>query len=250
MSDNLDKLLFDIGEEAGARVDFDGMYASLLAENAKAKAKRARSIKYMGMAAACVIVLGAAAMLPGGLAMDKAESQAAPAEYAMEFEEAAPVAEAPAAEPAPLAEEGVLTDGAILEAAAGSGCDARTEEVEDTPAEEAVTEEAAEETIQEEAVEEAAPPAGDDACALSADTGVFEIGIPKEGFEEFLREKYYGIIVIPFEKSGIPEGSADISVTLCENTAVWNTGSGVYYVEIKAVSSAEEFAEILRSVCQ
>ncbi|MBR4018523.1 MAG: hypothetical protein IKK12_03110, partial [Clostridia bacterium] len=79
---------------------------------------------------------------------------------------------------------------------------------------------------------------------------VFEIGIPKEGFEEYLKDKYYGIIVIPFEKSGIPEGSADISVSLCENTAVWNTGNGVYYVEIKAISSAEEFAQILREACQ
>ena len=233
MTDNMDRLLFDIGEEANARVDFDGMQAFLLAQQAKQRAAKVRRIRYMGMAAACVIVLGAAAMMPGGLTMDKAESEAAPAEYAMEYEEAAPVAEAPAAEDASRAEESVVTDGGILEAAVGSGCDSCAEDVEEAPAEEAVAEEAS-----------------GDACLLTADTGVFEIGIPKEGFEEYLKDNYYGIIVIPFEKSGIPEGSADISVSLCENTAVWNTGNGVYYVEIKAISSAEEFAQILREACQ
>ena len=248
MTDNMDKLLFDIGEEANARVDFDGMQAFLLAQQAKQRAAKLRRIRYMGMAAACVIVLGAAAMMPGGLTMDKAESEAAPAEYAMDFEEAAPVAEAPAAEAAPRAEEGVVTDGGILEAAVGSGCDSCAEDVEEAPAEEAVAEEAVEETVAEETAP--AEEANGDACLLTADTGVFEIGIPKEGFEEYLKDKYYGIIVIPFEKSGIPEGSADISVSLCENTAVWNTGNGVYYVEIKAISSAEEFAQILREACQ
>ena len=246
MTDNLDRLLFDIGEEANARADFEGMYASLLAEKARQQAVRNRRIRYMGMAAACVMVLGIASMMPGGLKMGKAESEAAPMEYAMEFEEAAPVAEAPAA--ATTAEEGRMADGAILENAVANACDSCT-------VEEAVAEEApVEETIaEEEAVEEAAPAAGvsgADACLINADTGVFEIGIPKEGFEEYLKDNYYGIIVIPFEKSGIPEGSADISVTLCENTAVWNTGNGVYYVEIQAVGSAAEFADILRSACQ
>ena len=244
MTDNLDKLLFDIGEEANARVDFDGMQAVLLAEQAKQRAAKTRRTRYMGMAAACVIVLGAAAMMPNGLNMKKAEAEAAPApmEYAVVTEEA-PAAEAPAAE------ESRMADGAILENAVANACDSCAEE----QVEEAVAEEApAEETIAEEEVEEAAPVAGagGDACLVNADTGVFEIGIPKEGFEEYLKDNYYGIIVIPFEKSGIPEGHADISVTLCENTAVWNTGNGVYYVEIKAISSAEEFAQILRTACQ
>lgn len=245
MTDNLDRLLFDIGEEAGARADFDGMYASLLAEKAKRQAAKNRRIRYMGMAAACVIVLGIASMMPGGLKMGRAESEAAPMEYAVAGD--VPAAEAPAAEapvpaPAAIAEEGMLPDGAMLQAAAENACDARTAEEsapEEAPAEEAIAE--AEETV---------TAAGGDACALSADTGVFDIGIPKDGFEEYLKDNYYGIIVIPFEKSGIPEGHADISVTLCENTAVWNTGSGVWYVEIKAVGSAAEFADILRSACR
>ena len=246
MTDNLDRLLFDIGEEANARADFEGMYASLLAEKARQQAVRNRRIRYMGMAAACVMVLGIASMMPGGLNKPAAEAAPAPMEYAVETEEAAPAAEAPAA--APTAEEGRMADGAILENAVENACDSCT--VEEAVAEEAPVEEA---IAEEEAVEEAAPAggvSGADACLLSADTGVFEIGIPKEGFEEYLKETYYGIIVIPFEKSGIPEGSADISVTLCENTAVWNTGNGVYYVEIKAIGSAEEFASILRSACR
>lgn len=248
MTDNLDKLLFDMGEEANAQVGFEGMYASLLAESAKSKAKRSRNIKYMGMAAACVIVLGVAAMMPGGL--NKAEAEAAPMEYAMVTEEA-PAEAAPAAEEGYAVEERAeLPEADALDAAAAYGCDALSidNEYEESFLNEAVEEE----TVAEEAVEEApaAGVSGADACLTNADTGVFEIGIPKEGFEEYLKEKYYGIIVIPFERSGIPEGHADISVTLCENTAVWNTGSGVYYIEIKAVGSAEEFAEILREACQ
>ena len=241
MSDNLDKLLYDIGEEANARVDFEAMYSALEQQEKKRRAAKSRNIRYMGMAAACVVILGAAAMLPGGL--NKAEAEAAPMEYAIETEEAAPAAEAPAAE-----ERIVDIDPGALDVAVANGCDSCT--VEEAVAEEAPVEEA---IAEEEAVEEAAPAAGvsgADACLVNADTGVFEIGIPKEGFEEYLKDKYYGIIVIPFERSGIPEGSADISVSLCENTAVWNTGSGVYYVEIKAISSAEEFANILREACQ
>ena len=243
MTDNLDRLLFDIGEEANARADFEGMYASLLAEKARQQAVRNRRIRYMGMAAACVMVLGIASMMPGGLNKPAAEAAPAPMEYAVETEEAAPAAEAPAAE-----ERIVDINPSALDVAVANGCDSCT-------VEEAVAEEApVEETIaEEEAVEEAAPAggaSGADACLINADTGVFEIGLPKEGFEEYLKDNYYGIIVIPFEKSGIPEGSADISVTLCENTAVWNTGSGVYYVEIQAVGSAEEFADILRTACQ
>lgn len=241
MTDNMDKLLFDIGEEANARVDFEGMQASLLAQNARQRAARTRRIRYMGMAAACVVVLGIASMLPGGLRMGKAKSQAAPMEYA-------DVTQGAAAAEAPAAEEGRMADGAILENAVANACDSCAEEAvaEEAPAEEA----AAEEEIEEAAPEAAAGVSGGDACLTDADTGVFEIGIPKEGFEEYLKENYYGIIVIPFEKSGIQEGHAEISVTLCENTAVWNTGSGVYYVEIKSVGSAEEFAYILRSACQ
>ena len=245
MTDNMDKLLFDIGEEANQRVDFEGMQAALLAQQAKQRAAKTRRIRYMGMAAACVVVLGVASMLPGGLNKPAAEAEAAPApaEYAVETEEAAPAAEAPAAE-----ERIVDINPGALDVAVANGCDSCT--VEEAVAEEAPVEEA---IAEEEAVEEAAPAggaSGADACLVNADTGVFEIGIPKEGFEEYLKDNYYGIIVIPFEKSGIPEGSADISVTLCENTAVWNTGSGVYYVEIQAVGSAEEFADILRTACQ
>ena len=243
MTDNMDKLLFDIGEEANQRVDFEGMQAALLAQQAKQRAAKTRRIRYMGMAAACVVVLGVASMLPGGLNKPAAEAAPAPAEYAVETEEAAPAAEAPAAE-----ERIVDIDPGALDVAVANGCDSCT--VEEAVAEEAPVEEA---IAEEEAVEEAAPAggvSGADACLVNADTGVFEIGIPKEGFEEYLKDNYYGIIVIPFEKSGIPEGSADISVTLCENTAVWNTGNGVYYVEIQAVGSAEEFADILRTACQ
>ena len=243
MTDNLDRLLFDIGEEANARADFEGMYASLLAEKARQQAVRNRRIRYMGMAAACVMVLGIASMMPGGLNKPAAEAAPAPMEYAVETEEAAPAAEAPAAE-----ERIVDINPSALDVAVANGCDSCT--VEEAVAEEAPVEEA---IAEEEAVEEAAPAggvSGADACLVNADTGVFEIGIPKEGFEEYLKDNYYGIIVIPFEKSGIPEGSADISVTLCENTAVWNTGNGVYYVEIKAIGSAEEFASILRSACR
>jgi len=195
------------------------------------------------MAAACVVVLGVASMLPGGLNKPAAEAAPAPMEYTVETEEAAPAAEAPAAE-----ERIVDINPGALDVAVANGCDSCT--VEEAVAEEAPVEEA---IAEEEAVEEAAPAAGvsgADACLVNADTGVFEIGLPKEGFEEYLKDNYYGIIVIPFEKSGIPEGSADISVTLCENTAVWNTGNGVYYVEIQAVGSAEEFADILRTACQ
>ncbi|MBR2328960.1 MAG: hypothetical protein IKA58_03650, partial [Clostridia bacterium] len=234
---------FDIGEEANQRVDFEGMQADLLAQQAKQRAAKTRRIRYMGMAAACVIVLGVASMLPGGLNKPAAEAAPAPMEYAVETEEAAPAAEAPAAE-----ERIVDINPGALDVAVANGCDSCT--VEEAVAEEAPVEEA---IAEEEAAEEAAPAggaSGADACLVNADTGVFEIGIPKEGFEEYLKDNYYGIIVIPFEKSGIPEGSADISVTLCENTAVWNTGSGVYYVEIQAVGSAEEFADILRTACQ
>ena len=250
MTDNMDKLLFDIGEEANQRVDFEGMQAALLTQQAKQRAAKTRRIRYMGMAAACVVVLGIASMLPGGLKMGKPKSEAAPMEYADVTEEA-PVAEA-AAEAAPAAEEGRMADGAILENAVANACDSCAQEeavAEEAPAEEGLIEEAPE----KQEAEEAAPAAGvsgADACLINADTGVFEIGLPKEGFEEYLKDNYYGIIVIPFEKSGIPEGSADISVTLCENTAVWNTGNGVYYVEIQAVGSAAEFADILRSACQ
>lgn len=238
MTDNMDRLLFDIGEEANAQVDFDGMYASLLAQKTNKRAAANRRMRYMGMAAACVILLGIASVLPGGLKLAKTES------------EAAPTAEAPAA-PAPMAEEGRMADGAILENAVANVCDScAEEEFEEAVAEEAPAEEA---VAEETAAEESAPAAGvggGDACLINADTGMFEIGIPKEGFEQYLKDNYYGIIVIPFERSGIPEGSADISVTLCENTAVWNTGNGVYYVEIQAVGSAEEFADILRTACQ
>ena len=243
MTDNMDKLLFDIGEEANQRVDFEGMQAALLAQHAKQRAAKTRRIRYIGMAAACVVVLGVASMLPGGLNKPAAEAAPAPMEYAVETEEAAPAAEAPAAE-----ERIVDINPSALDVAVANGCDSCT--VEEAVAEEAPVEEA---IAEEEAVEEAAPAggaSGADACLVNADAGVFDIGIPKEGFEEYLKDNYYGIIVIPFEKSGIPEGSADISVTLCENTAVWNTGSGVYYVEIQAVGSAAEFADILRSACQ
>lgn len=243
MTDNMDKLLFDIGEEANQRVDFEGMQAALLTQQAKQRAAKTRRIRYMGMAAACVVVLGVASMLPGGLNKPAAEAAPAPMEYAVETEEAAPAAEAPAAE-----ERIVDINPGALDVAVANACDSCT--VEEAVAEEAPVEEA---IAEEEAVKEAAPAAGvsgADACLINADTGVFEIGIPKEGFEEYLKDNYYGIIVIPFEKSGIPEGSADISVTLCENTAVWNTGNGVYYVEIQAVGSAAEFADILRSACQ
>lgn len=250
MTDNMDKLLFDIGEEANQRVDFEGMQAALLAQQAKQRAAKTRRIRYMGMAAACVVVLGVASMLPGGLNKPAAEAAPAPMEYAVETEEAAPAAEAPAAE-----ERIVDINPGALDEAKAYGCDAlcAENEYEESFLNDVPTEEAVEEAEEEEAAEEAAPAAGvsgADACLINADTGVFEIGIPKEGFEEYLKDNYYGIIVIPFEKSGIPEGSADISVTLCENTAVWNTGSGVYYVEIQAVGSAEEFADILRSACQ
>lgn len=253
MSDKLDKLLYDIGEEANARVDFESMYAALEQQEKKRRAAKSRNIRYMGMAAACVVILGAAAMLPG--VMNKAEAEAAPApmEYAMETEEAAPAAEAPAAE------ESRMADGAILENAVDNACDSCA--VEETAAEEAAAQEApaeeavVEEAIAEEEIEEASPEAdaesgGGDACLTNADAGMFEIGLPVENFAEVLQQNYYGIIVIPFERSGIEEGFADISVSLCENTAVWNTGSGVYYIEIQAVGSANEFADILRSVCE
>ena len=51
MTDNLDKLLYGIGEEANAVVDFGGMYESLLDEIKIRQAVRARRVKYMGMAA-------------------------------------------------------------------------------------------------------------------------------------------------------------------------------------------------------
>ncbi len=240
MSDKLDKLLYDIGEEANARVDFEGMYASLEAEEKKRKAAKSRNVRYMGMAAACVVVLGVAAMMPGGLNKAAEEAAPAPAEYAIETEEAAPAAEAPAAE-----ERAAGFDPGALDTATAYGCDALCidNEYEESFLNQAVTEEA----VEEEAVEEGA---SGDACLLNADKGTFEIGYPGEDFAQVLQQNYYGIIVIPFERSGIPEGSAEISVALCENTAIWNTGDGVYYVEIKSVGSANEFAELLRSVCE
>ena len=91
MTDNMDKLLFDIGEEANQRVDFEGMQAALLAQQAKQRAAKTRRIRYMGMAAACVVVLGVAAMMPGELKLAKAEAEAAAAAAAE-----APAEEAPA----------------------------------------------------------------------------------------------------------------------------------------------------------
>jgi len=254
MSDNLDKLLYDIGEEANARVDFEAMYSALEQQEKKRRAAKSRNIRYMGMAAACVVILGAAAMLPGGL--NKAEAEAAPMEYAMETEEAAPAAEAPAAE-APAAEERIVDiDPNALDEAKAYGCDAlcADNEYEESFLNGGEGQAVTEEAVAEEEIEEAAPEsgagAGGDACLLNADTGTFEIGRPVETFAEILQQNYYGIIVIPFEKSGIEEGFADISVALCENTAVWNTGSGVYYIEIQAIGSANEFADILRTVCE
>ena len=239
MTDNLDKLLYGIGEEANAVVDFGGMYESLLDEIKKRQAARARRVKYMGMAAACVIVIGAAALVPGLMGNDSTDG------VILEY---AAAEEAPAAAEAPMA-------AAPMEARADEVCglpaidqDAIAELTEETVEEEAQEEAPAEDTVG--GAGEAASGAEPDACLVNADTGTFEIGLPPEDFRAALEAKYPGIIVMPFEKSGISEGSADISVSGCENTAVWNTGFGVYYIEIGAVGSAEDFAAILRDACK
>lgn len=238
MTDNLDKLLYGIGEEANAVVDFGGMYESLLDEIKIRQAVRARRVKYMGMAAACVIVIGAAALVPG--LMGNGSTDGVILEYAVAEEDSA-AAEAPMAAPIEARADEVCGLPAIDQ-------NAIAELTEETVEEEAQEEAPAEETAGDAG--EATSGAEPDACLVNADTGTFEIGLPPEDFRAALEEKYPGIIVMPFEKSGISEGSADISVSGCENTAVWNTGFGVYYIEIGAVGSAEDFAAILRDVCK
>lgn len=238
MTDNLDKLLYGIGEEANAVVDFGGMYESLLDEIKIRQAVRARRVKYMGMAAACVIVIGAAALVPG--LMGNGSTDGVILEYAVAEEDSA-AAEAPMAAPIEARADEVCGLPAIDQ-------NAIAELTEETVKEEAQEEAPAEETAGDAG--EATSGAEPDACLVNADTGTFEIGLPPEDFRAALEEKYPGIIVMPFEKSGISEGSADISVSGCENTAVWNTGFGVYYIEIGAVGSAEDFAAILRDVCK
>lgn len=192
----------------------------------------------MGMAAACVIVIGAAALVPG--LMGNGSTDGVILEYAVAEEDSA-AAEAPMAAPIEARADEVCGLPAIDQ-------NAIAELTEETVEEEAQEEAPAEETAGDAG--EAASGAEPDACLVNADTGTFEIGLPPEDFRAALEEKYPGIIVMPFEKSGISEGSADISVSGCENTAVWNTGFGVYYIEIGAVGSAEDFAAILRDVCK
>lgn len=241
MTDNMDKLLYSIGEEANGEVDFAQMYSSLLAESGRKKTTPIKTVKYLGMAAACVAVLGIAAMLPNGLSMGKAESQV---EYAVaeEAPAAAPAEAAPAAGEAKDISAVVTTaDGAALEIACENSCDAEPAEAE------------AEECVAEEEAMAESPAAESD----QAETGVsgasmelFEIGVPSDGFEQYLREVYPGIVMETIENSAIAHGYAHITVTEDENSALWNTGSSVLRIQLEQVKDAEVFADILRSACE
>ena len=233
MTDNLDKLLYATGEEANAKVDFDGMYASLLAADNKKKSVRIKTVRYVGMAAACVILMGMASLLPTGMKLAKPEAEAAPAEAAPAMEEAAP-AEAP--EFARGAEALVTADGAALEAALDNACD--------TSCAETIAKEETEECAVEEAPAAEAP--AESGAAFTAD--VFEIGIPREDFVEFLGENY-GMTFSLSDRIGIEEGYAEITHAGIHSTALWNIGGQVWYIEIRDAKSAESAADMLRSAC-
>lgn len=234
MADNLDKLLYSIGEGADANVGYDEMYQAILAESARKRSAGHRAAKYLSMAAVCVILLGTAAMLPGYLTKGQSSQSALTSDAAAPADECAIVEEEAAV-------ESYAMEDAPTETTAGEGGR------EAAPLEEAESESllfddaASEDTAQNSG--------GTDQCCIDADTGEYLIGIPDEGLEQRLEAICPGVTILPFEKSGIPEGYAAISVSRCENTALWNTGSGVLYIEAGSVGSAEDFAFILRSAC-
>lgn len=84
MTDNMDKLLFDIGHEANAGVDFSRTLGVLLKEQEKQRKKKVMMYRYCGAAAAVLVLLvGTTALMPK---MGKAEAEAAPAaEAPMEY---------------------------------------------------------------------------------------------------------------------------------------------------------------------
>ncbi len=230
MADNMDKLLYLIGEEANGAVDYDEMYQSILTKSAAPRKMTHKTVKYLGMAAACVIILGAAAMLPGGYlkgagseqTQDIMEAEAGIIEEAaVEAQyDAAPVEEAPAEAAAPetaMAEEAVITE----DAADTSGSASASSPLD----------------------------GGMDECTLYADTGSYYIGMPDPGLEERLKELCPAAVITPCDREDIDPGYAEITVSACENTALWNTGSGVICISAASAGSAEDLAALLRGVC-
>ena len=235
MTDNLDKLLYAMGGEANSQVDFEGMYESLLAADNKKRSVRIKTVRYIGTAAACVMLLGMASLLPGGmkLAKPQTEADAAPAEAAPVMEEAAP-AEAP--EFARGAEDVVTADGAALETALDNACD--------TSCAETIAEEETEECIVEEAP--AAEAQAESGAVLAPE--LFEIGSPREDFAEFLEESF-GMTFTPSDRTDIEEGYAEITCAGNQAAALWNIGGQVWYIEIKDAGSAKNAADMLRTAC-
>lgn len=172
-------------------------------------------------------------MLPGYLAKDQSSQSALTADAAAPAEECAIVEEA--------AVESCALEDAPAEAAAAEGS-RESSSPEETESESSLFDEVTSEDADQTS-------GGTDQCYIDADTGEYLIGIPDEGLEQRLEAICPGVTILPFEKSGIPEGYAVISVSRCENTALWNTGSGVLYIETGSVGSAEDFAFILRSAC-
>lgn len=231
MADNMDKLLYLIGEEANGEVDYDEMYQSILTKSATPRKITHKTVKYLGMAAACVIILGVAAMLPGGYlkvagseqtqAVTEAEADSIIEEEAVEAQyDAAPVEEASTEAAAP---EAAMAEGTVI-----------TEDAADTSG---------------SAPANGPLDGGMDECALYADTGSYYVGMPDPGLEERLKELCPAAAITPCDREDIDPGYAEITVSACENTALWSTGSGVICISAASAGSAEDLAALLRSVC-
>lgn len=83
MTDNMDKLLFDIGREANGKVDFSATLSALLKEQEKQRKRKVMMYRYGGAAAAALVaIIGISTLLPS---MGKAESEAAQAPESREY---------------------------------------------------------------------------------------------------------------------------------------------------------------------
>lgn len=209
MTDRLDDLLFSIGEEQNGRVDFDQMYADLLQkqkeEETKRSTRRSRFVRYSAMAACAVALVGIGAAMINSSRF-KAE---APAEAAMTeecVEESAPAAEG-AAQEAPMMAAAQETEAPVA--------------TESAPKEEAADR-------------------GSKSTGTAAGGAGVEIGTCDDAWS---RLKAVGIEAEPYDGEDAPE--AGYALMTGEGEAIWNAGSGVYWVTLNG-----DIAEQLKELCE
>ena len=208
MTDRLDDLLFSIGEEQNGRVDFDQMYADLLQKQKEEETKR--SIRRSRFVRYSAMAACAVALVGIGAAMINSSR----------FK-----ADAPA------------------EAAMTEGC------VEDAPAAEEAAQEApmmaaAQETEAPVATESAPKEEAADRGSKSKDTAAGGAGVEIGTCDDaWSRLKAVGIEAEPYDGEDAPE--AGYALMTGEGEAIWNAGSGVYWVTLNG-----DIAEQLKELCE